>query len=226
MKYFYLYIFLLISFIFIVSYFNTYINTYKESFNSDKQTFLLLGDSILKNDAYVSNGQSLHSLLKERTNNKTYCYAVDNSTIIDVYKQIDKIPYNFNNPNTTLFLSIGGNDILQNCVESNTNCNKSDLVPMFSAYKKLVKSIQTKLPDVNIVILDIYYPNNLKYKQHHELINEWNKMIYDYARENSNNIDSVLKISTILRQDEDFTLDIEPSAVGSKKVVDIILTSY
>lgn len=226
MKYFYLYIFFLISFIFIVSYFNTYINTYKESFNSDKQTFLLLGDSILKNDAYVSNGQSLHSLLKERTNNKTHCYAVDNSTIIDVYKQIDKIPYNFNTSTTTLFLSIGGNDILQNCVESNTNCNKTDLVPMFSAYKKLVESILTKLPDVNIVILDIYYPNNLKYKQHHELINEWNKMIYEYAREPQNNINSVLKISTILTQDEDFTLDIEPSAVGTKKVVDAILTNY
>jgi len=224
MKYFYLYIFLLICFIFIVSYYNTY--NYKEPFNSEKQNFILLGDSILKNDSYVSNGQSLHFLLMERTDNKTHCYAVDNSTIIDVYKQIDNIPYNFNNSYTTLFLSIGGNDILQKCLENNENCNKSDIVPMFSAYKNLIKSIQTKLPNANIILLDIYYPNNLKYKQYHELIHEWNKMIYDYAREPKNNISGVLRISNILTKDEDFTLDIEPSAIGSKKIVDTILTNY
>ena len=224
MKYFYLYIFLLICFILIVSYYNTY--TYKEPFNSEKQNFILLGDSILKNDSYVSNGQSLHFLLMERTDNKTHCYAVDNSTIIDVYKQLDNIPYNFNTSYNTLFLSIGGNDILQKCLENNENCNKSDIVPMFSAYKNLIKSIQTKLPNANIILLDIYYPNNLKYKQYHELIHEWNKMIYDYAREPKNNISGVLRISNILTKDEDFTLDIEPSAIGSKKIVDTILTNY
>jgi hypothetical protein len=227
MKYFYLYIFLLLGFIFIVSYYNTYINSYKESFNSEKQIFVLLGDSILKNDRYVSNGQSLQFLLMERTNNKTHCYAVDDSKIIDVYKQIDEIPYEFNTSYTTIFLSIGGNDILQNCLENNANCNKTDLVPMFSAYKNLIKSIQTKFPNANIVVLDIYYPNNLKYKQYHELIDEWNNMIYDYARESSkNNITSVLKISNILTHPDDFTLDIEPSAIGTKKMVDIILSSY
>ena len=226
MKYFYLYIFLLLCFIFIVSYYNTYNYTYKEPFNSEKQNFILLGDSILKNDRYVSNGQSLQFLLMERTNNKTNCYAVDNSTIIDVYKQIDLIPYEFNTSYNTIFLSIGGNDILQNCVENNANCNKTDLVPMFSAYKNLIKSIQNKLPNANIILLDIYYPNNLKYKQYHELINEWNKMIYDFARESKNNITSVLKISNILTHPQDFTLDIEPSAIGTKKVVDIILSSY
>ena len=86
MKYFYLYIFLLLGFIFIVSYYNTYY-TYKEPFNSEKQIFVLLGDSILKNDRYVSNDQSVQFLLMERTNNKTHCYAVDDSKIIDVYKQ-------------------------------------------------------------------------------------------------------------------------------------------
>jgi hypothetical protein len=162
----------------------------------------------------------------ERTDNKTHCYAVDNSTIIDVYKQLDNIPYNFNTSYNTLFLSIGGNDILQKCLENNENCNKSDIVPMFSAYKNLIKSIQTKLPNANIILLDIYYPNNLKYKQYHELIHEWNKMIYDYAREPKNNISGVLRISNILTKDEDFTLDIEPSAIGSKKIVDTILTNY
>lgn len=218
---------MLICFIFIVSYYNTYMNSYKESFNSEKHIFILLGDSILKNDAYVSNGASLHYLLLERTNNKTYCYALDDSKIIDVYKQIDEIPYNFNNIKTTIFLSAGGNDILEKYVEnSDRNSNISSLEDIFTKYIELIKSIQTKLPNANIILLDIYYPDNEKYKQYHKIISDWNNMIYDYARETKNKITSVLKISNILTQTDDFTSDIEPSASGSQKIVDIILSSY
>ncbi len=66
MEYFYLYIFILLCFIIIVSYWTT-INSNIEPFNSNKQTFVLLGDSILKNDAYVSDGKSIDFLLSERT---------------------------------------------------------------------------------------------------------------------------------------------------------------
>ena len=62
MENFYLYIFILICFIIAVSYWNTYMSSkYRsmEPFNSDKQSFVLLGDSILKNDAYVSDGKSI-----------------------------------------------------------------------------------------------------------------------------------------------------------------------
>ena len=72
MTYFYLYIFILICFIIGVSYFNTIMSSKKEPFNSDKQIFVLLGDSIFKNDAYVSNGKSVDELLKEKTNGKNY----------------------------------------------------------------------------------------------------------------------------------------------------------
>jgi len=63
----------------------------------------------------------------------------------------------------------------------------------------------------------------MKYKQYHSIINEWNNMIYSYS--NKNNY-SVLKISGILTHSEDFSLGIEPSAVGSKKLVETILSSY
>jgi hypothetical protein len=223
MKYFYLYIFLLICFIFIVSYFNTY----KESFNSDKQKLILLGDSILKNDSYVSHGESLHFILSERTNKKTYCYAVDDSKIINVYNQINEIPSHLNTMRTTIFLSIGGNDILQKYVENPDNkYNNDDLLLIFSTYTDLVKSIQNSFPIANIVLLDIYYPHSIKYKQYHSIISDWNNLVYNYAGESSNNITSVFRISNILTQDEDFILDIEPSSVGSKKVADIILSSY
>ena len=224
MEYFYLYIFILFCFIIAVSYWNTYMSSSIEPFNSDKQTFLLLGDSILKNDAYVSDGKSVENLLVERTNDKTICLAIDHSKIVDIYSQIDKIPEELNSNYTTVFLSAGGNDILTHYVDQgNDSSDTSILGTMFGAYKKLIKSIQKKLPNANIVLLDIYYPDNMKYKQYHSIINDWNKMVYEYAGKNGL---SVLKISGVLTKPDDFSFGMEPSATGSRKLVDAILLSY
>jgi len=227
MNYFYLYIFILLCFIFTVSYFNTYMSSKYmsiESFNSGKQSFVLLGDSILKNDAYVSDGKSVENLLVERTNNKTTCLAIDHSKIVDIYSQVDKIPEDLNSNSTTIFLSAGGNDILTHYVDQgNDSTDTSILGTMFGAYKKLTKSIKKKLPNANIVLLDIYYPNNMTYKQYHSIINSWNQMIYKYASKNGF---SVLKISGILTQPDDFSFGMEPSSIGSQKLVDTILLNY
>jgi len=224
MEYFYLYIFFLICFIIAVSYFNTYMSTYRESFNSNKQTFVLLGDSILKNDAYVSDGKSVDDLLKERTNEKSICLAVDHSKIIDIYSQVEKIPEDVNNNYTTVFLSAGGNDILTHYVDQENDSTDTNILgSMFASYKNLIKSIKNKLPNANIVLVDIYYPENMTYKQYHQIINEWNNMIYKFATKNNY---SVLKISGILTKSEDFSFGIEPSAIGSRKLVETILTSY
>jgi lysophospholipase L1-like esterase len=150
-------------------------STYNEGFNSNKQSFILLGDSILKNEAYVSDGKSVNDLLKQGTNNKSICLAVDDSKIADIYSQVDKISENLNTNYTTVFLSAGGNDILTHYVEQeNSSSDTSILGTMFAAYKKLIESIRNKLPNANIVLLDIYYPDNMKYKQYHSIINKWN----------------------------------------------------
>ena len=227
MENFYLYIFILICFIIAVSYWNTYMSSKymsMEPFNSDKQSFVLLGDSILKNDAYVSDGKSIDQLLIERTNGKTTCLAIDHSKIVDIYSQVDKIPEELNTSQTTVFLSAGGNDILTHYVDQgNDSTDTSILGTMFAAYKKLIKSIQKKLPNANIVLLDIYYPDNMTYKQYHSVIDSWNKMIYEYATQNGL---SVLKISGVLTKPDDFSFGMEPSAIGSRKLVDAILSSY
>ena len=228
MKYFYFYIFLLMCFIFAVSYLNTYLNsTFKESFHSGKQTFVLLGDSILKNNAYVTDGKNVEELLQERTNGKTLCLAKDDSKINNIYSQIDNIPDELKNNFTTIFLSAGGNDILSHFVEQENNVkNTTVLDTMFESYKKLIESIHTKTPNASIVLLDIYYPNSEKYKQYHAIIKEWNKKLYIYALEPKNNIVSVLKVSSVLTKSEDFSHGIEPSSNGSMKMVDSILSSY
>jgi hypothetical protein len=227
MEYFYLYIFILLCFIIAVSYWTTINSAGIESFNSDKQTFILLGDSIFQNDAYVSDGKSINNLLLERTNGKSICLAVDHSKIVDIYDQVLKIPDNLNSSSTTIFLSAGGNDILNHYVDDNNDItNKTILGTIFAAYKNVIKSIKNKIPNANIVLLDIYYPENITYKQYHPIIKEWNEMIYNYARESKNNIKGVLKISGILTKSDDFTLGIEPSSIGSQKLVEAILSSY
>jgi hypothetical protein len=222
MKYFFLYIIILSIFIISMAYWNTHY--FKESFTNNK-TYVLMGDSILKNNAYVSNGKSIESLIQERNNN-LYCFAEDHSKISDIFMQVDKLPIDLNSPNTLVFLSAGGNNILSHYVDQNQDITDTSILkPMFGAYKNLVKTIKTRLPQAKIILLDIYYPENLQYKQFHSIIEEWNNMVYDFGSNPKNNIYRVIKISSHLTQSEDFSFGIEPSYNGGKKISNLILTT-
>jgi hypothetical protein len=141
MKYFYLYIILLFIFIVLVSYYKT-IHAVKEGFYTNDKTFVLMGDSIFKNDSYVASGQSIGEILLERTNGQSVCYAVDHSKIVDIYSQLNKIPDDLNNNKTYVFLSAGGNDILTHYVDKeNDITNTHILKKIFCSYKNLFKSI-------------------------------------------------------------------------------------
>lgn len=215
------YIIGLLFLIIIISYYNTYI---RESFENNSKTIVLLGDSILKNDAYVSNGKTVEDWVMERNKqNKVYSYAEDHSKIIDIFGQIDKIPIEMNSPFTYIFLSAGGNDILTYYVDENHDITDTSILkPMFSTYKKLVKSIQTRLPNAKIVLLDVYYPNNMKYSRFHNILREWNDIVYSY----SDNVYDVLKISNYVNMPDDFSFEIEPSSNGGKKIAELIVNSY
>ncbi len=224
MKYFYLYIFFLLCFIVFMSYFNTY--NIEGFINKSEKTYILIGDSILKNDAYVSNGKSIENLISERNKN-IHCFAQDHSRIVDIYSQIDNIPIGLDSPNTLLFLSAGGNDILTHYVDQNQDITDTGILkPLFSSYKNMIKSIQTRLPESKIFLLDIYYPDNLQYKQYHSIIKEWNSMIYKFADNPKNNISGVIRISSSLTKSEDFSFGIEPSTNGGEKIADLILDKY
>jgi len=223
MKYFYLFIFGLFCFIVFMAYYNT---NKVEGFTNTIKTYILLGDSILKNDAYVSNGKSIENLISERNSN-IHCFAQDHSKIVDIYSQIEQIPIEFDSPNTLIFLSAGGNDILTYYVDQNQDItDTSVLKPMFSSYKNIIKTIQARLPNAKIFLLDIYYPYNLQYKQFHYIIKEWNSMIYDFAEEPKNKIYGVIRISSHLTQNEDFSFGIEPSSSGGNKIAELILGTY
>jgi len=218
MKYFYLYIFILSIFIIGISYKKTI-----EGFNSDKM-YVLMGDSILKNNAYVADGKSVETLIGDR-NKQIITLAEDHSKISDMFMQVNKLPIELNNSNTYIFLSAGGNNILAHYVDQNQDATDTSILnPMFSAYKNLIKSIQTRLPNAKIVLLDIYYPDNLQYKQFHSIIKEWNEMLYEFANNKKNNIYKVIRISNYLTKKEDFSFGIEPSSSGGKKIAELIVS--
>ena len=224
MNTFYLYIFILCFIILVVSTYTHYYKYYvlKETFVQSK-SIILLGDSIIKNNSYVKNGKGIDDILKEKTNGKTYCYAENESKIIDVYRQLTSIPIQLNTESTVIFLSSGANDIIKNYMENDTNLdNMSVLNTIFIAYKKLVKSIQTKMNKSKIVLIDIYYPSNIKYEQYKPVLIEWNKLLNDFVNEPNSNL-SIIKISREITNPSDFTLNIEPSDTGGEKIVEQIM---
>lgn len=224
MKYFYLYILLLFFIIISVSCFTHYYKYYvlREHFsNNNDKTYVLLGDSIIKNNSYVKNGKAVENILHEKTNGNTYCYAKDDSNIVDIYSQLDYISVDLNKSSTAIFLSVGGNDILNKYADKDVSVKDTKVLnPIFNAYKKLIKSIQTKMNDSKLILLDIYYPANIKVSQYKPIIEEWNKLITDFA--SSNNL-QVINISDILTESTDFTLNIEPSETGGEKIANNIL---
>jgi hypothetical protein len=228
MNYFYLKIFGLILFIFAVSYWNTYCSSFIESFSSNKisRAIVLLGDSILKNNSYVPDGKAVDNILEERSlkndkNIELYSLAENNSKIVDVYSQINKIPLSVNNKTTTIFLSSGGNDILSFYVDQHGDISDTGFLnTMLAAYKKLIKGIQTRVDLCQIVLLDIYYPTSNQFAQYKPILEEWNSLIANYARENSLGL---LQISQIVTSNDDFTLGIEPSEKGGEKIAQSIL---
>ena len=211
--------------IFSFSYYNSTRSV--EQFDSKSSTaIVLLGDSILKNNHYVSNGKSIEDILKETSDKKVYNYATDHSKIADIYSQISKIPLDLNTTTTSIFLSAGGNDILWEYVDQERDItNTSILTPLFESYIKLIKTVQMRMPNAKLFLIDIYYPNSATYTKYHSIIREWNEMIYSFANQSKNNITGIVRISSTVTQKEDFAFGFEPSDIGGQKIADSILSN-
>jgi lysophospholipase L1-like esterase len=226
MKYFSFYIIVLIFLIVIPPIFSQYQKKKSkiEGMKSNEHNvIILLGDSILKNNYYVGDDKSVEELLKFKSNDvKIINLAVNDSKIYDLYSQVNKIPIEFNNSKTSIFISVGGNDILDKYVErKNQNLKDGSFLNTFlGSYKKLIKLLKKKMNKCRIILLDVYYPTSALYLPYKDLIKEWNTQIYNYAKENK--ID-ILKISEIVTKSNDFIFDIEPSENGGEKIAEAIL---
>ena len=213
-KIYYKYFFVLLFFLIILhSLFHT-----KECFESNiisDKCIVLLGDSILKNDRYVKHGESVSDWLKHKSYHQCKTFAIDGSKILNVYTQLSNIPSQWNNKNTTFFISVGGNDILEllNTTQTPNGIDKK-INEIFNEYIVLIDYIKKHWSDVNILLLNLYCP--LTMLNVCPIVNKWNQLQSQYA--NNKNI----RIINIDANKENIQ-GIEPTSQGGKKIVEQIL---
>ena len=87
-----------------------YYKSLKEGLTNNNN-IILMGDSVLNNSNYVPEGKSVYDNLKTKLNN-VLNVAKDGATINDLYLQLEKIPIELNSSETFIFISAGGNNIL------------------------------------------------------------------------------------------------------------------
>lgn len=194
----------------------------KEGFdNNETEAIVLMGDSILKNNVYVGKDKSVEDVLKRQYKGKLINLAKDNATVSDLYEQINLLNPNLNNKNTTIFVSIGGNDILNQYVYVTKDVDIDDFTKLYQIYldyKDVLRKLREKMPKAKLMLMNLYYPRSLKYARYRELIKKWNDLLFEYADEPINKVNDVLDLSLIMTDINDFSLCIEPSEKGSIKI--------
>ena len=186
----------------------------KEYFTLNKKTIILIGDSVFNNNSYVEKGKAVNEILQKNSdeNITIICLARNDSTINNVYQQLENVNIDLNDKLITVFLSVGGNDIM--------NLQQQNLDDTFEKYKTLIGAITTKLPNVKLVLLNIYYPANTS--KYDSLIDKWNTNI-DLEYESNNKNIYILNLANLLKEPSDFVFDIEPSIIGGEKIANKIL---
>ena len=179
---------------------------------TNNYTIILMGDSILENSNYVPEGKSVADLLQTKTN-KLFNYAKDGATISDLYAQLDKIPIEFNDSNTNIFVSAGGNDIL---TKQHVNVDT-----LFNNYNSFLNALKAKLGYAKLNLLNLYLPSNPRYKSYASIVDKWNHLI-DRNSSKLGATYNVVSLDTLLTSPNDFVYDIEPSETASVKISDAI----
>lgn len=210
---FYLFIFFVVSFFFIFIF-----NYNLKETMTNNDMIVLIGDSILNNNIYVPLGKSVADNIKLLHGNNVIIGAKDSATIDTCYYQLNNI---INSENYHLFISIGGNDILNNSYEKLDKNKNDEFEKIKEKYIELINFIKKKYPKPKIYLFNLYYPTDEKYKKYKNIINQWNKMISSFDK----NEFKILKLDEILNKSSDFTHGIEPSTIGSEKIAKLIVES-
>ena len=194
-----------------------YKKSFIEKFDNDKNVFLI-GDSILQNKLYAT--PSIEDYLSKQIHNKNlFFYAEDNTTISQCINQINQIDSDYNNNTSFIFVSIGGNDILNQIVYVN-NPTIEILNNIMVEYTNLIEKLLLKMNKSNIILLNLYYPKNSHFHKYNNYIDKWNEFINDFSRKNNC---KVLNLTKIMENPDDFSFRIEPSVIGGEKISNNIL---
>jgi len=192
----------------------------KEPFNkniSNKQ-IIFLGDSILNNSNYVDNTETVLYQLQLLANNYNIIMkAEDDAKLYNFNKQYSFLlnDNKYNNNNTYIIISIGGNDILglTNKVSSNNNSEFNELI---KKYNEEISLLHKKLPSANILLVGLYYPIDTRFSIYKDFITKWNSNIVGLGY-------PVIHLDILITNNDDIVSSIEPSPLGSKKIANAIL---
>jgi len=187
----------------------------KEALTNNNKV-ILMGDSVLNNSNYVSFGKSVVDILKTKTSN-ILNVSKDGGTINDLYSQLDKIPVDLNREETYIFISVGGNDILN----KRSNLTSAEVSTLFNTYMEFLKAFRTKLGSTKLNIMNLYLPANPRYQSYKQLIDFWNNLINKYSN-GVGEMYNVIDLNSVLKSPNDFVYDIEPSEFASEKIANLI----
>jgi lysophospholipase L1-like esterase len=192
---------------------NILIERFGEKINQPSN-IIFLGDSILNNSAFVFKHQTVFNQLKQALNPNTILtsFAKNGAIMSNMSFQISQLPVHLDSPKTSIFVSIGGNDLIQ----SQTT---KQLIKQHTTH---IKTIAMHMPTSYIYILNLYSPVERKYDSFTTTIQDWNNKLRKHYYDNSKNI-TMVDISSTVSLSNDFVQDIEPSAEGGKKIVEIML---
>jgi hypothetical protein len=190
---------------------NAYDDDVKEGFsNSDKPTVYTLGDSVLNNSGFVSEAESIPAILNKKG---IITLAENGAHIKNVYSQFKAVAEPLDPKSLMMVLSVGGNNILKN----------DNIETMKVEYKALISRLKSRFPAAKIVVCDVYLPYDSTLRKYDAAITAWNAWLQTtYGNNKVNNV-SILTISKLLGSAEDFTSEVEPSAVGGQIISDAII---
>ena len=185
-----------------------------ESFDNKNINIVLAGDSIFDNKEYVILGESVEQNLKNNGHD-VLLLAKDGAFVADLVHQLEKMPSNLNTPDTRLFISVGGNDILYKYRDTKF-IDEKEINSVLEQYKNNILSIKNRF-NIKIYLTNIYYPPLDKYVRLHKVIRYWNNEQKKFAKKNDI---SLFNIDTLVTEIIHFSNEIEPSEIGSKLIAD------
>jgi lysophospholipase L1-like esterase len=188
-----------------------------QGFTAMPKSFIILGDSILKNNKYVPHDKSIEFILTKNigNTNKLLFLAEDDSRISDLEKQLSGIQ----ETNTYIFISTGGNDILQHIYMR--TLNSTIINKIFLNYTSTINTIINTYKPNRIYLLNLYFPTDSSMQPFYKYITEWNNLLEEYIK--SNSLTEIIRINDICNDKSDFVDVIEPSESCSVKIANKIL---
>ena len=185
--------------------------------NKDQDTIVLIGDSILNNSNYIlTEGKAIPDLIKTGHPN-TYNFAKDDAVITECATQIEQIPAENNTPQTYIFVSAGGNNILN----SHYTISKEMIETFFQQYSTLLYSLKSKFSKAQIYLLTLYYPLESQFKSLYPFIEQWNSLLSEFVEKNSDF--KLIRTNKLMNFKADFINSVEPSEIGGAKIANAIL---